>query len=58
MEITFAHPEILGLRNNNLPWKTEDEDYRVDIWLYTLDEDGYIKACRTDDGRQYTFEWE
>lgn len=58
MEITFAHPEILGLRNNNLPWKTEDEDYGVDIWLYTLDEDGYIKACRTDDGRQYTFEWE
>ena len=34
---------------------TNLDDYEM---VRTNSGDGYIKACRTDDGRQYTFEWE
>ena len=56
--IAFANPEILGLRNNNLPWKTEDNYYGTVIWHYTLDKDGYVKDCRASNGWHYSFEWE
>ena len=56
-EIFYAHPELIGLRNNNLPWRTEMED-EILLWMYELDKDGYLKSCRLSNGIEYFFEWE
>lgn len=56
-EIFYAHPELISLRNNNLPWQV-DRNNKISIWTYSLDEDGYVKSCRGSDGNSYSFEWE
>ena len=56
-EIFYAHPELISLRNNNLPWRTNINN-DILLWMYELDKDGYLKSCRLSNGIEYFFEWE
>lgn len=45
-DIFFAHPELIGLRNSQLPDQASDKDDKRTVnYTYTLDKDGYVESC-------------
>lgn len=62
--IFFAHPELVGMRNNQLPEQIKDDEGDIQRFTYTFDKDGYVKSCTVTDGADdtdattYTFKWE
>lgn len=64
-EILFmAHPEIAGMRTNQLPASLEhsnamyEEEYSYTTITYEFDEDGYISKINCDNAMTYTLIWE
>lgn len=73
-DIFYAHPELIGLRNLQLPEqkfdKYGDSEY-TEEYTYTFDKDGYVKSCTiveteknlssnytNTDTTIFTFKWE
>lgn len=51
-EFFAAHPDLLGMRTNQLPSKLSSEYYTTDI-SYTFTNDGYIENCTLKETRVY-----
>lgn len=45
--IFYVHPELIGLRNSQLPDQVSDKDNEEESekCTYTLDKDGYVESC-------------
>lgn len=64
-EILFmAHPEIAGMRTNQLPASLEysnamyEEEYSYTTFTYEFDQDGYISKIKSANAMTYTLTWE
>ena len=70
-KVMLAHPELLGMRNNQLPSQANSKDNyeeSKDEFTYKLNKDGYVESCTVISKRSgyttdtytttYTFKWE
>lgn len=52
--IFYAHPELVGMRNNQLPEQIKEDNGRViRKFAYKFDKDGYVESC-TEEYTEYT----
>ena len=59
----MAHPEIAGMRTNQLPasitwtYSGYDDDTETSILSYEFDNEGYVSKIKSKDGGSYTLTW-